>query len=908
MVAGASAAGAPGPGASALASPSLEVRAWDDEALLPPASPDRDSLAVYGYPPDDVADANRDELSVRYATRAPVVDGNLDDWRLVRWNDITGARSRLVGEVATDADLSARFALQWDARGLWFAVTLHDDAPSASDAPLAALERVTLSLASQSPLVQRYWLAGSRSLRVRADGVVDGWTEVRNRSRDSFAAAALGVQAAVRSQAGTGTRTIEMFAPWAVFYPLYPHTPAQPLCNVRIDDVEDLGAESIAWSTRRAGAATRAQWGRLEWGAAPAGVLPAAAVIASGAHAESVYEVLVIPGGGASDRAAREVTVALRGPGAGADAGADAGAGAGAGVGASADARLRASAPAEPYFLRVRDLPLARGWSVAERTLAVEIVSHAAPSPIEHTQNLMRVPDLATVRAARAAVDLAPAAQEARFPQPADVAVRLDRATAAMDAMGEWRERRYHTTGLVAHRMATWAEVEAELEEAELFAAAMRQDTAATTRLASRWPQRSASGVPLGTVVLRGYFSPIDASVQPYTLYVPVERADPAPLVVALHGIDEDERTVFARTNLAALAVRHRFVAVCPYGRGNTGYRLAGERDVLDVLDAVRQALPIDSRRLAVTGAGLGGTGTWMLALRHPNLFAAAAPVSAYGDLDQNELYARLGYQPPERDWFNAHNPARLARAGMATAFRIVHGDRDAAISPMHAHIMATRLKELGVTYELQTDPDGDHGIAFFDAQLAGICEFFARHTRAAGGGTPAPRAVARRGMPVCDVFAAGPFVVVYGTQGATAADDSIAASEIKMEWRRRFAGDARLVADRDLDAATAASHNLILIGTPASNRWLGTWAERLPVRYEATRAIVNGVPYGLAEHGVVWSGLHPQEPTQAIVVCSGMRGRILGGQRSILMLASDCAIAGPGLGDLRPERLNAAP
>ena len=240
--------------------------------------------------------------------------------------------------------------------------------------------------------------------------------------------------------------------------------------------------------------------------------------------------------------------------------------------------------------------------------------------------------------------------------------------------------------------------------------------------------------VPLGSVVLRGYVAETDASVQPYALFFPADAAEPVPLVIALHGLDQNETTLFDATGLRAQCAKRGFAAVCPYGRGNTGYRLAGERDVLVAVAAVRAALPVDARRLYATGASLGGTGTWMLALRYPEWLAAASPVSAYGDLDQTDLYNRLGYQPPEREWFNAHNPVRLVRPGIATAFRIVHGERDPAVSPVHAHIMAAKLKEMGVAHEVVLDPDAGDATRLLDAELGRTLDFFARHARAADG------------------------------------------------------------------------------------------------------------------------------------------------------------------------------
>ena len=70
---------------------------------------------------------------------------------------------------------------------------------------------------------------------------------------------------------------------------------------------------------------------------------------------------------------------------------------------------------------------------------------------------------------------------------------------------------------------------------------------------------------------------------------------------------------------------------VSPLGRGTTEYRGIGENDVLCVLDDVRKRYQVDPDRIYLTGHSMGGTGAAYLALHHPDLFAAAAPLaSAY--------------------------------------------------------------------------------------------------------------------------------------------------------------------------------------------------------------------------------------------------------------------------------------
>ena len=126
------------------------------------------------------------------------------------------------------------------------------------------------------------------------------------------------------------------------------------------------------------------------------------------------------------------------------------------------------------------------------------------------------------------------------------------------------------------------------------------------------------------------YISEIDNSRQPYRIYVPAKHANPAPLVIAMHGTGGNENTLFEQhPTLKQAADRHGMIVVSPNGRGVTEYRGIGENDVLTVLNEVRKHYAIDSERIYLTGHSMGGTGAAYLAMRHPDIFAAAAPLAA---------------------------------------------------------------------------------------------------------------------------------------------------------------------------------------------------------------------------------------------------------------------------------------
>ncbi len=131
------------------------------------------------------------------------------------------------------------------------------------------------------------------------------------------------------------------------------------------------------------------------------------------------------------------------------------------------------------------------------------------------------------------------------------------------------------------------------------------------------------------------YRSAIDGTDQPYRLYVPAayDGKTPLPLVVALHGTGGNQDTMFdARYDngrIKRVAEKHGVFVVSPFGRGVTEYRGIGENDILCVIAEVQAHYRIDADRIYCTGHSMGGTGSAYLALHHPELFAAVAPLAA---------------------------------------------------------------------------------------------------------------------------------------------------------------------------------------------------------------------------------------------------------------------------------------
>ncbi len=65
------------------------------------------------------------------------------------------------------------------------------------------------------------------------------------------------------------------------------------------------------------------------------------------------------------------------------------------------------------------------------------------------------------------------------------------------------------------------------------------------------------------------------------------------------------------------------------------------EKDLVGILDTVLAGFRADPTRVYLTGLSYGGWGTWFLASRHPEVFAAIGPVVGWGHPDLMEPLAR---------------------------------------------------------------------------------------------------------------------------------------------------------------------------------------------------------------------------------------------------------------------------
>jgi hypothetical protein len=150
-------------------------------------------------------------------------------------------------------------------------------------------------------------------------------------------------------------------------------------------------------------------------------------------------------------------------------------------------------------------------------------------------------------------------------------------------------------------------------------------------------PWTTATGL-----VVRGYISKIDHSVQPYGLVVPPSYSPTAPhrwrLDAWFHGRNEtlSEINFLAdrERNVGEFTPRDTIVLHL-YGRFCNASRFAGEVDFFEALDAVKRQYAIDENRILDRGFSMGGASAWDIGTHHAGLWAAVQPGAGFSETVQ---------------------------------------------------------------------------------------------------------------------------------------------------------------------------------------------------------------------------------------------------------------------------------
>lgn len=397
-------------------------------------------------------------------------------------------------------------------------------------------------------------------------------------------------------------------------------------------------------------------------------------------------------------------------------------------------------------------------------------------------------------------------------------------------------------------------------------------------------PYRAATGE-----LVKAYRAGWDGTLQPYAVYVPrgydgKKKQVSWPLVVALHGMLSDHkhnlRRVFGLDNRPgetdAEASRNQLplpdvpaFVVSPLGRGELmGYDGLGGEDVMQVIADVRRAYPIDPDRITLTGASMGGGGTWAIGLRHPELFAALAPVCAVADFRRMVNPADAALYDLAR--LDALSPAAIAENAAHQQVFIFHGDSDPTVPVGDSRQMVARYKALGwlgKNVHYTEYPGVQHPAwvpAYKDAELLRTLAAIKRDPAAPKTAlSPPPPGEAIPGLVGKSVPRQHPHLYVYGTNGppeAVAAARALASG--LADWGPMIAAKFAVKGDREVTADDRAKFNLVLVGAAPLNKLAGQLAvpmpDARPLGDRAFRALVAD-PRAPNRYALVFGALTPR-------------------------------------------------
>ena len=140
-------------------------------------------------------------------------------------------------------------------------------------------------------------------------------------------------------------------------------------------------------------------------------------------------------------------------------------------------------------------------------------------------------------------------------------------------------------------------------------------------------------------LVVRGFRSKIDGTVQPYGLVIPESYTffgkSQYRLDLWFHGRGErtcEVQFIAGRMSQVGQISPQDTIVLHSYGRYSNAFKFAGEIDVLEGLAHAQQNYRVDEDRVAVRGFSMGGAGCWQMAVHYPDLFFAANPGAGFSE------------------------------------------------------------------------------------------------------------------------------------------------------------------------------------------------------------------------------------------------------------------------------------
>ncbi len=244
-------------------------------------------------------------------------------------------------------------------------------------------------------------------------------------------------------------------------------------------------------------------------------------------------------------------------------------------------------------------------------------------------------------------------------------------------------------------------------------------------------------------------------------LYLPAQAlgfSGPRPVVYYVHGGPQgQERPDFAWFSMPLIQflTLNGFAVFVPNARGSTGYGQDymkrvdhdwGGQDRFDHVHAMTKILPnekrVDVKRAGVVGRSYGGYMTLTLALRHPELWAAA--VDMFGPYNLHTFIERLpetwkphfahtvGDPVKDKDFLTERSPSTYINH-LVCPLLVIQGKNDPRVIEPESRDVVEQLRAQGKTVEYLMFENEGHDVLKFENKVRcynAITEFFKQHLK----------------------------------------------------------------------------------------------------------------------------------------------------------------------------------
>ena len=192
----------------------------------------------------------------------------------------------------------------------------------------------------------------------------------------------------------------------------------------------------------------------------------------------------------------------------------------------------------------------------------------------------------------------------------------------------------------------------------------------------------------------------IDGHAYRYQVYVPATYASSTqrfPVILFLHGAGERGSDGLVQTNVGLAAAirrdqsRYPAIVVMPQVPTDSLWIGVPAQVAMMALDQTLKDFRTDPDRVYLTGLSMGGNGTWNLAYRYRERWAAIAPVCGFVTPIRQLSASKFIVPPDSGDAF-----AALARRIGKLPTWIFHGEVDPAVNVIESRKAAEALRAAG--------------------------------------------------------------------------------------------------------------------------------------------------------------------------------------------------------------------